>query len=46
MGQYLTLIGYIIGLPEIDEADELNKNYDITHNDRLTPDIVLSFGGH
>ena len=45
MGQSLTLIGYISGLPEIAESDELYQSYDLPHNDRLTPDKVLSFGG-
>ena len=27
------------------EADELYRSYDIPHNDRLTPDTVLAFGG-
>ena len=39
------MIGYISGLPEIAEADELNQSYDLPHNDRLTPYKVLSFGG-
>ena len=45
MGKLLTLIGCSSGLPEISEADKLNKSYDLPHNDRLTPDKVLSFGG-
>ena len=45
MGQSLTPIGYRSGLPDIDEAEKLNQSYDLTHNDRLTPDKVLPFGG-
>ena len=44
-GQSLILIGYSSGLPEIAEADELNQSYDLPHNNRLTPDKVLYFGG-
>ena len=36
---------YSSGLPEIAEADELNQSYYLPHNDRLTPDKVLYFGG-
>ena len=46
MVQSLTLIGYISGLPEISEADKLYQSYDLAHNDRLTADTVLSFGGN
>ena len=45
MGQSLTLIGYSSGFPDISEAEKLNKSYDLTQNDRLTPDKFLSFGG-
>ena len=45
LGQSLTLIGYSSGLYDIAEADELYPSYDLPHNDRLTPDIVLLFGG-
>ena len=45
LGKLLTLIGYISGSTEISEADELNHSYDLPHNDWLTPDKVLSFGG-
>ena len=41
----LTLIGYSSGFSEIAEADELYRSYDLSHNDWLTPDTVLSFGG-
>ena len=44
-GKFLTLIGYSSGLPEIAEADKLNQSYDIPHNNQLTPDKVLFFGG-
>ena len=46
LGQSITMIGYSSGLPEIAESDELNQSHDLPHNDRLTPDKVLSFGGH
>ena len=39
------MIGYSSGLPEISESDELNRSHDLPHNDQLTPDTVLSFGG-
>ena len=42
MGQLLTLIGYSSELYEMAEADELYPSYDITHNDRLTPILVVS----
>ena len=45
MGQSLTLIGYSSGLPEIAEEDKLYQSYDLPHNDWLTPDTVLYFGG-
>ena len=45
MGQSLTLIGHSSEFSEMAEADELYWSYDIPHNDRLTPDIVLSLGG-
>ena len=45
MGQSLTLIVYSSGFTETSEADELNQSYDLPHNDRLTPNKVLSFGG-
>ena len=45
LGKLLTLIGYSSGSPEISESDELNKSYDLTHNDRLTPDRVMYSGG-
>ena len=45
LGQWLTLIDYSSGLFDIAEADELYPIYDIPHNDWLTPDTVLSFGG-
>ena len=44
MGQLLTLIGYSSGLPEMAEADELYRSYDLPQNDRLTPGTVLLFG--
>ena len=45
MGQSLTIIGYSSGLTEIGEADKLHQSYALPHNDRPTPDKVLSFGG-
>ena len=39
------LIGYSSGLPEISEADELYRSYDLPHNNWLTPDTFLSFRG-
>ena len=45
LGNFLTVIGYNIGLPDISEAEELYQSYDLPHKDRLTPDKVLSFGG-
>ena len=45
MGQSIILIGYNSGLPDIDEANELNPSYDLPHNHWLTPDEVQSFGG-
>ena len=44
MGQSLTLIGYSIVLPDISESEKLYHSYDLPHNNRLTPDTVLSFG--
>ena len=38
------MIGYISELSEMAEADKLYRGYDLPHNDRLTPDIVLVFG--
>ena len=46
MVQLLTLIGYSSGLSKIVDKDKLNQSYDLTHNDLLTPDKVLSLGGH
>ena len=46
LGQLITLIGCSSGLSEISEADKLNQSYDLPHNYWLTPDKVLSFGGH
>ena len=46
LGQLITLIGYSNVLPDIAEADKLNQSYDLPHNDWLTPDKVLYFGGH
>ena len=45
LGQLLKLIGYSSGFPEIYEADELNKSHNLLHNNRLTPDKVVSIGG-
>ena len=45
MGQLLTLIGYSSELSEMAEADELHPSYNLPHNDWLTPDTVLAFGG-
>ena len=45
MGQSLTVIGYSSGLPEISEVEKLYQIQDLPHNDQLTPDTVLSFGG-
>ena len=45
MGKSLTLIGYSSGLSEIAKLDELYWSYDLPHNNWLTPDTVLSFGG-
>ena len=45
LGKLLTLIDYSSGLLEISESDELNQIRDLPHNDWLTPDKVLSFGG-
>ena len=39
------MIGYSIGSYEIAEADELYLSYYLPHNDWLTPDKFLSFGG-
>ena len=44
MEQSLTRICYSSGVPDIAESDEFNQNYDIPHNNLLTPDKVLSFG--
>ena len=46
LGPYLTLIGYSSELSEMAEADELYQSYNLPHNDRLTSDTVLAFGGH
>ena len=40
------MIGYSSELYEIPEADELYRSYNLPHNDWLTPDTVLAFGGH
>ena len=45
LGQSLAPIGYSSELPDISEADELNRSYDLPHNYRLTPDTFLSFRG-
>ena len=45
LGQSITLIGYSIELPEMAEADELYRSYDLPHNNQMTPDTVLMFGG-
>ena len=45
MRQSLTLIGYSSELSEMAEADELYRSYNLPHNDQLTPDTVLVFGG-
>ena len=41
----MTLICYSSGLPEMAEENELYRSYDLPHNDWLTPDTVLLFGG-
>ena len=43
--KFLTLIGYISGFTEIDEADKLNQSYNLPHNNRLNPYKVLYFSG-
>ena len=43
--QPLTLFCYSSELSEMAEADELYRSYDLPHNNRLTPDKVLEFGG-
>ena len=45
MGNCLTQIGYSSVLYDIAEADELYRSNNLPHNDWLTPDIVLLFGG-
>ena len=45
MGKLLTLIGYSIEFSEMAEADKLYWSYDLPHNNRMTSDTVLSFGG-
>ena len=45
MRQSLTLIGFSNGFSEISEGNKLNQSCDLPHNDLLTPDKVLSFGG-
>ena len=39
------MIGYSSELSEMAEADELYQSYNISHNDCLTPDTILTFGG-
>ena len=39
------MIGYSSWLPDISEADNLNKSYDLPHNDRANPDKFLSLSG-
>ena len=41
----ITLIGYSGVLLDISQADKLNQSYDLPHNDKMSPDKVLSFGG-
>ena len=45
MGQLLTLIGYSSELSEMAEAEKLYRSYNLPHNNRLTPDTVVAFGG-
>ena len=45
MGQLLTLIGYSSELSDMAEAEKLHPSYNLPHNDCLTPDTVLAFGG-
>ena len=45
LGKSLALIGYSGKLTDIAESDKLNQSHDLPHNNTLTPDKVLSFGG-
>ena len=39
------MIGYSSELSEMAEADKLYQSYYLPHNNRLTPDTLLGFGG-
>ena len=45
LGQLLTLIGYSSEWSEMAESGKLYPSYNLPHNDWLTPDTVLAFGG-